>query len=415
MNALTWVSTLRRYLRRFQTRPNVRRRTPRVETLEGLTLLSGHGFGAGSWVSQVAEQRPLIAQRHAVVSPFHAQPSAITSLAAASPVRASAAQTITQTLSVPATLTNFDNLPLLQRPSNQPLSLFDPALGTLTSVQVSSQASFTSSIQSQNTSRSSGATITGNLQGAFVLNGLNQTLSGTPSATTTPVTVAPFQAPFVVTFQPPSGVTFPPLVANNTQTQVLTQPSDLAFYTASPGRTQLTPTLSANATAGASAPNGNLITQVTTTATGTVTVTYTFTPAIPVPPNVVKVIHVGVHHQPTQVIITFDSPLDPIAAQNPQNYTILARGLDGRFTQPVPISSAVYDLAANTVTLSPVRHLNAFQQYELIVNIPQISIGKNGSVFVTPFGGRADLGPVVDHFGNVFLIPPTGPLRFIKR
>jgi hypothetical protein len=415
MFALGWIAIARRFAhaprRRIAARNTIARTAvPRVEHLESLMMLSTAGLGR-------AVSSPL-AVRHATLSAHrvaHVIPSAVPNASAGevqsqAQVMASAIapQTLQQTLTVPATLTNFTDIPLTQSPGMQPLALFNPALGTLTSVQISSQATLASVIQSQNTSRSSPATITGTLQGAYVLNGLSQPLSGTPSNTTAPVTVQAFQPPFIVTFQPPSGVTFPTLVASQSQSQTLTQASDLAFYTAAPGRTQISPTFSASATASASAPNGNLTTRVSTAASASVTVTYTYTPTCPNPPNVINVIHTGVHHQPTKIIITFDAPLDPVAAQNPQNYQLSTIGRNGQPGQPIAITSAVYDPANNTVTLTPDHHLNAHFKFQLTVLIPNISVCKNGSNFTTTFGGRNDLGPIIGHHGATFFLKPRG-------
>jgi hypothetical protein len=290
----------------------------------------------------------------------------------------------------------------------------------LQSVSIQSQVDFSSLIQTQNTSTSSAADpVVGSVQGAFTLSSLSQVLSGNPAAQTDPASLAIFTPPFVITFEPPSGITFPLLTATNNQSLNLTDPASLAFYTATPVQTTITPTLTASAIAGASAPNGNLTTQTTTSASAQVTITYTYLPPCPPPPSVVKIVHTGVHHQPTHVVITFQGQVDPTQAENTANYVIVTRGFNGQFggpgSQTIPLNSAIFDATTNTVTLTPSIHLNIHQQFQITIKIPNLAVCDDGGTdFVTVFGGRGDLAP-----GQLHVRPaartPRGALHLTRR
>ena len=80
-------------------------------------------------------------------------------------------------------------------------------------------------------------------------------------------------------------------------------------------------------------------------------------------PTVTSVRRLGVHAQPTSLVLTFSQPMDPASVQNPANYTLHAPS-----GQPIFIASAVYDPAANTVTLRPRLPLNVHRSYQLTVN-----------------------------------------------
>jgi hypothetical protein len=79
----------------------------------------------------------------------------------------------------------------------------------------------------------------------------------------------------------------------------------------------------------------------------------------------------GIHAQPTTLVLTFDKPLEPTLAQDSANYRIVELGGSGR---PIGIKAAVYDSATQTVTLSPVHHLNLHDRFRLTV----VGTGANG-------------------------------------
>ena len=89
----------------------------------------------------------------------------------------------------------------------------------------------------------------------------------------------------------------------------------------------------------------------------------------------------GVHMQPTRIVLTFSEALIPSTAQDLNNYRLVGPGRDGRigpndFTI-IPIKSATYDPANNTVTLVPARSINVHYQYYLTVR------GTEGGVTAT--------------------------------
>jgi hypothetical protein len=244
------------------------------------------------------------------------------------------------------------------------------------------------------------------------------TLAGTFAQMTGPglTLAAASSPPGPIDFLPPSGHMFGPLTATGTlagpggQPLVLTDPATLAAFTASAGNTQSSLVLTANGNAGAMGTAGNLTTQVTTAAQASVTVTYTYQPVCPPPPVVTKVIHTGIHHQQTHVIITFDSALNPETADNVNNYMIRSHNNRNSYTGPgskmIPVTSAVYNPATNTVTLTTGVHLNVHHKFQLTVKIPNLSVCGNGSNTVTIFGGKQDLGPVTIH-GHTFTLAST--------
>ena len=64
-------------------------------------------------------------------------------------------------------------------------------------------------------------------------------------------------------------------------------------------------------------------------------------------PTVASLVRFGFHMQQTSLVLTFSTALNPTPAQNVNNYQILT--MNGT---AIPISSAVYDPANLTVTLS---------------------------------------------------------------
>jgi hypothetical protein len=415
MCALSWVRAVRHYRHRNKPpRPLKRSFSLGVEPLDNLVLLSA--FPPTGGLALVTGAVVNYSQQDSVApySPFPpgAQPPA---QMVSTEQAEMATQTVVQTLSVPSTLTNFSQA------LTPALKLFDPTLGTLQSVSVTGTGSITSMIETQNTSPNSPSTnVEAFVMGNFSLplpGGLN-TLAGMFSQTTGPglTLAAASSPPGPINFLPPSGHMFDPLTATGTlagpggQPIVITDAATLAAFTASAGQTQTSLVLTANGTAGATGTAGNLSTQVTTSAQASVTVTYTYQPICPPPPVVTKVIHTGIHHQTTHVIITFDSPLNPDTAGNVNNYMIRSHNSRNSYTGPgskmIPVTSAVYDPATNTVTLTTGVHLNVHHKFQLTVKIPNISVCGNGSNFVTVYGGKQDLGPVTIH-GHTFTLAST--------
>jgi len=285
-----------------------------------------------------------------------------------------------QTVSIGNTLTDFTNLPL-----SPVLNLFNPSLGTLLSVEVSHSATIQSTITSQNLSTSSPTVITATLSGSYQIDGLNQPISQpTKTLSSQPMPAGVFGSGT-------DTVTFPPLVLTDSSTTTFTDPTSLAFFTTSSGRSAITLTMNATAATAASAPNGNLLTTAQSSALATVTVSYTY---LPVCPTVAGIGRIGVHHQRTELIVTFDGPVDPTKAENPGEYSVITRA-----GKTIPIKSAAYNPATNSVTLIPARRLNVHLHFRLSLVLPCPNEVTGGTV-VIPFGGKRSLIGFHNHRGE---------------
>jgi hypothetical protein len=395
MSAFGWITAGRRlpwvaWLRRSRVRKAFTRQArPGLESLEPIDLMSRGGMVL-----------PAVAALSAPVTP--------SAMHITGTVKSSGAQTssATQVAVVPGTLTNF------QVAFNPAIKLFDPTLGQLTAVHVTATPRLVSTITSQNTSTTSGADITGNSTADYTITGLPTTITNTLTGTTATVTVPPFPGG-TPDFTGPSTVKFPPLTLADNRTFNFTQPADLAFFTSTPGRTTITPVLTANAQAGATAPNGNLQTMVETIGSGTITVTYDFMPRCPA---VVKLVRFGIHQQPTVLQLTFDGPANPADVSNPNNYKVIVPNRFGSFTGPgvtiVPIVSATFNPTNNTVDLIPARRLNVHHLFELQVNLPC----NNGNVIVIEFGGKRSLAGFTNpHNHNQFVPVVNGRIVRTRR
>ncbi len=100
-------------------------------------------------------------------------------------------------------------------------------------------------------------------------------------------------------------------------------------------------------------------------------------------PTVVAVQRFGIHSQPTTLVLTFSTPLDPASAQKLSNYE-----LDGPKAKPVPVVRAALSADGLTVTLQPKRRLNVHLTYFLEV------VGR------TPGGVTSSAGFALDGASN---------------
>ncbi|MEO6809398.1 MAG: SdrD B-like domain-containing protein [Isosphaeraceae bacterium] len=86
----------------------------------------------------------------------------------------------------------------------------------------------------------------------------------------------------------------------------------------------------------------------------------------------------GIHAQPTTIALAFSDALDPAQATNLANYQLVSPGRDGKFgtrdDRTIPIRSATYDPATQTVILAPTARLQLGHFFQLTV------IGTNGVV-----------------------------------
>jgi hypothetical protein len=241
---------------------------------------------------------------------------------------------------------------------------------------VNHSATVESEITSQNLSTSSATVITAAASLGSQIDGLSQPFT----QPTTTLTSQP--TPAGVFGSGTDTVMFPPLELVDSATTTFTDPSDLAFYLSSTGRSAVTLTMNATAAASASAPNGNLLTTANSFAFSTVTVTYTYT--LPCP-SVASVGRTGVHHQQTRLVVTFDGAVDPVKAANAANYFVITPS-----GHTIRMTSADYDPATNSVTLIPTGRLNVHYPYKLSVVLPCVNMQTEQTV-VVPFGGIGSL------------------------
>ena len=122
--------------------------------------------------------------------------------------------------------------------------------------------------------------------------------------------------------------------------------------------------------------------------------------------NVTDVQRFGVHLQPSLVVLTFDTPLDPSTAQNVANYRIFGP-TDSKHPALVPVESATYNPATNMVTLRLGERLDVHHPYRLTVTglrttTGGLLVGSNGqpgSPYVTTLN-RSSLSGFTDIYGN---------------
>ena len=140
----------------------------------------------------------------------------------------------------------------------------------------------------------------------------------------------------------------------------------------------------------------------TATTTSTANIAGPVTPPVNGPiPTVTSLVRTGIHRQPTQIILTFSSALNPLQAQNALNYSIVGLGPDNKIDsvdqvaagqaddQYIHVLTAVYNASANTVTLTTYEHLSLSQLYQITVHSGPSVETANG---LTPIGLQSPLG-----------------------
>ncbi len=133
-------------------------------------------------------------------------------------------------------------------------------------------------------------------------------------------------------------------------------------------------------------------------------------------PVVVGLTRLGVHLQPTRIVIAFSEPMNRPRAENLQNYRLVWPGRDGRIgsvdDRPLPLRAASYDAATQSVILSPRFRLPLHRTYGLIVNghPPDGLTDLSGNLL----DGAGDGQPGTDYVARLGPPPrhnaiPTGP------
>jgi hypothetical protein len=85
-------------------------------------------------------------------------------------------------------------------------------------------------------------------------------------------------------------------------------------------------------------------------------------------PIITSVRRLGIHAQPTRLVLTLNRPLLTGWARNPGNYQL--RLLEGPHSS-ISIKRAVVGATSQTVILHPTRHLNLHQLFRLTVEMPK--------------------------------------------
>lgn len=127
-------------------------------------------------------------------------------------------------------------------------------------------------------------------------------------------------------------------------------------------------------------------------------------------PAVTGLVRFGFHTQPTSLVLTFSTPLDPSRAQDVSNYRIvLVSGRKRRAGLPIGVSQAMYDPSSSTVTLSPSQRLDVHKTYQLTVvgTAPGGLTGIQGQSFNSPGGGLAG----ANYVGLITRATLAGPAR----
>lgn len=90
------------------------------------------------------------------------------------------------------------------------------------------------------------------------------------------------------------------------------------------------------------------------------------------PPKVKEVLRYGIHHQPTVLTVAYDQPMNVASVQNVQNYVIVHAGHDHRYGTRddifIPVTSATYDVASQTVSINPSRRLGLHRRYKFVID-----------------------------------------------
>ena len=163
-------------------------------------------------------------------------------------------------------------------------------------------------------------------------------------------------------------------------------------------------------------PKGYTLTSATATGTYQWDATYTSangnnasasdvnssTERVKVCPTVVNVERFGVHMQPMQIVVTFSAQVNSAQAENINNYHLDTRAPNGTFSVPVRVTSAVYNPATNSVTLSFAHSFNVHHFGEVTVTNPCPGCPSFSGIL----NRKYSLGYINDH-GRIIYLPKT--------
>jgi hypothetical protein len=147
------------------------------------------------------------------------------------------------------------------------------------------------------------------------------------------------------------------------------------------------------------------------------------------PPVVTLLSRHGIPHA-TQIVLTFNEPLDPFRAGNLANYGLVSVRVGGRFLRrpiPVALASATYSPTGQSVTLTTRKKLDPNQGYALTVNgnapgglsnFQETLLdgsGPTGSDFVGTFNGRNGSKAVPPPGFDALSVSGQLPIRSARR
>ncbi len=96
-------------------------------------------------------------------------------------------------------------------------------------------------------------------------------------------------------------------------------------------------------------------------------------------------------------------------AENPNDYTVITR--EGK---KIPIVSATYNAATNSVTLIPAHRLNVHHHFVLSA-LPPCPDGQPGNAQLIPFGGKQSLIGFHNHRGQFVPFHPRESAGSVRR
>jgi hypothetical protein len=114
-------------------------------------------------------------------------------------------------------------------------------------------------------------------------------------------------------------------------------------------------------------------------------------PPIAVAPTVLALQRFGFDAQPTTLVISSSTALDPARAQDLRNYQLVSLRRHGRLGRLIRLLSSVYDPTMQAVTLPPAERLPLHDSFLLTVN--GTAPGGLTGVTETPLDGSGDGHP----------------------
>ncbi|MFO0907812.1 MAG: SdrD B-like domain-containing protein [Isosphaeraceae bacterium] len=130
-------------------------------------------------------------------------------------------------------------------------------------------------------------------------------------------------------------------------------------------------------------------------------------------PEVTQLTLYGIHWEPTCIVLNVKGKLDPAAATDPANYTLVALGHDEKLgtcdDRLIPIQSIRYDQESGKVVIVPSVHLNIHYHYLLATKVAASTSCARPLEYTSVFG-RSSLA-ATDRDGKPYPVPRMAPCR----